>query len=163
SVLCVLCSPLCPCHSSSTKSTPSRPIALNLSYRLSRRVLPSSASNSVRTRSKAMSTERAAASGLLCAPPTGSAMISSTIPAPTAALTAHDDDDRHIERHHLAKVDGDRFGDAALLRFDPRKGRRRIDEHHDRPMEFLRHPHRPQRLAVPFGPRVSEVAKDLLL
>ena len=41
--------------------------------------------------------------------------------------------------------------------------RRRVDEADDRPAELLRQLHRPQRLAIAVGPRVAEVAVDLLL
>ena len=65
--------------------------------------------------------------------------------------------------HHLAQVDGDRLGDAALLGLDARVRRRRVDEHDDRPAELLGQLHHAQRLAVALGPRVAEVAEDLLL
>ena len=45
----------------------------------------------------------------------------------------------------------------------PGIGRRRVDEDDDRPAELLGEPHRAQRLAVAFGPRVPEVPEDLLL
>ena len=163
------------------------------------------------------STSVAAAAGSVCAPPIGSGMISSMIPAlsrsgavsfsasaastflagvapenrraalgrnhavdrellhqhavadrdaeraAAAALAADDDDDRRVEQHHVAQVDGDRLGDAALLGLDARIRRRRVDEDDDRPAELLGQPHRAQRLAVALGPRVAEVAVDLLL
>jgi hypothetical protein len=69
----------------------------------------------------------------------------------------------HVEHRHLAQVHGDRLGDAALLGLDARVGGRRVDEHDDRPAELLGELHRAQRLAVALGPRVAEVAEDLLL
>jgi hypothetical protein len=48
--------------------------------------------------------------------------------AAAAAFPADDHDDRCVEDHHVAQVDGDRLGDAALLRFDAGVGRRCIDE-----------------------------------
>ena len=48
--------------------------------------------------------------------------------AAAAALAADDDDDRHVEQRHLAQVQRDRFGHAALLGLDARIRRRRVDE-----------------------------------
>ena len=45
----------------------------------------------------------------------------------------------------------------------PGIGGRRVDEGEDRPAELLGQLHRAQRLAVALGPRVAEVAVDLLL
>ena len=52
--------------------------------------------------------------------------------AAAAALAVHDDDDRHVEHRHLAQVERDRLGDAALLGLDAGIGRRRVDEADDR-------------------------------
>ena len=52
--------------------------------------------------------------------------------AAAAALAADVDDDRHVEHRHLAQVERDGLGDAALLGLDARIGRRRVDEHDDR-------------------------------
>ncbi len=38
-----------------------------------------------------------------------------------------------------------------------------VDEHDDRPAEFLGEPHRAHGLAIALGPRVAEVAENLLL
>ena len=43
--------------------------------------------------------------------------------AAAAPLAADDHDDRDFQHHHLAEVEGDGFGDAALLRFDARDRR----------------------------------------
>ena len=83
--------------------------------------------------------------------------------AAAAAFAADDDDDRHVEQRHLAQVERDRLSDAALFGFDARIGRRRVDEHDDRPAELLGQPHHAQRLAIALGPRVAEVPEDLLL
>ena len=48
--------------------------------------------------------------------------------AAAAAFAVHDHDDRHVEHRHLAQVEGNRLGDAALLGLDARIGRRRVDE-----------------------------------
>ena len=48
---------------------------------------------------------------------------------PAAATLAVDgDDDRRVERRHLAQVVGNRFRDAPLFRFHARVRRRRVDE-----------------------------------
>ena len=39
--------------------------------------------------------------------------------AAAAAFAVHQHDHRHLQHRHLAQVERDRFGDAALLRFDP--------------------------------------------
>ena len=83
--------------------------------------------------------------------------------AAAAALAADDDHDGDLEHHHLAQVERDGFGHAALFRFDAGIRRGRIDEDDDRAREFLRQQHDSQRLAVAFGPRVAEVPEDLLL
>jgi hypothetical protein len=83
--------------------------------------------------------------------------------AAAAAFAVHEHDDRRVERRHLAQVQRNRLGDAALLRFDARVGRGRVDERNHRPAELLRQLHRAQRLPVAFGLRVAEVAVDLLL
>ena len=83
--------------------------------------------------------------------------------AAAAPLAGDDDDDRHLQHRHLAQVEGDRFGDAALFGFDARIRRRRIDEDDDRPAELFGHAHQPDGLAIALGPRVAEVAVDLLL
>ena len=56
--------------------------------------------------------------------------------AAAAAFAVDDDDDRRVERRHLAQVERDRFRDAALLRFDARIRRRRVDERDHRPLNF---------------------------
>ena len=83
--------------------------------------------------------------------------------AAAAAFAVHEHDHRHFEHRHLAQVDRNRFGDAALLGLDAGIRRRRVDEADDRAPELLRHLHRPHRLAIAVRPRVTEVAIDLLL
>ena len=78
--------------------------------------------------------------------------------AAAAALAGDDDDDRHVEDGHLAQVQRDGLGDAALLGLDAGIGRRRVDEDDDRPAELLGHLHHAQRLAIALRPRVAEVA-----
>ena len=68
-----------------------------------------------------------------------------------------------LEDGHLAQVQGDGLGDAALLGLDAGIGRRRVDEDDDRPAELVGHLHRAQRLAIALRPRVAEVALHLLL
>ena len=72
-------------------------------------------------------------------------------------------DDRRVEHHHLPEVDRDRFGHAALLRFDARVRGRRVDEHDDRPAEFLGEAHGAERLAVALRAGVAEIPEDLFL
>jgi hypothetical protein len=50
-----------------------------------------------------------------------------------------------------------------LLRLHARIRGGRVDEDDDRPRELLRHLHDAQRLAIPLGARVAEVAENLLL
>ena len=69
----------------------------------------------------------------------------------------------HIEQRHLAQVERDGLGDAALLGLDAGIGRRRVDEHDHGPPELLGHLHHAQRLAIPLGLGVPEVSIDLLL
>ena len=83
--------------------------------------------------------------------------------AAAAALAADQTTIGTSSMHHLAQVEGDRLGDAALLRLDPRIRRRRIDEDDDRPAELLGQPHDAQRLAIALRARIAEVAVDLLL
>ncbi len=79
-------------------------------------------------------------------------------PSPT-----DDDDDGRVEQRHLAKVQRDGLGDAALLGFDARIGRRRVDEHDDRPFELLGQLQDAKRLPISLGLGVAEVPVDLLL
>jgi len=83
--------------------------------------------------------------------------------AAAAAFPVDDDDDRRVERGHLAQVERDGLGDATLLGLDARVGGRRVDEREDRPAELLGQLHRPQRLPVALRPGVAEIAVDLLL
>ena len=68
-----------------------------------------------------------------------------------------------VEHRHFAQVEGDRLGDAALLRFDAGIRGGRIDEADDGAVELLGQLHRAQRLAIPLRARVAEVPIDLLL
>ena len=79
------------------------------------------------------------------------------------AFAVDDDDDRRVERRHLAQVERDGLGDPALFRLDARIRRRRVDEGNHRAAEFLGQLHRAQRLPVALGLGVAEVSIDLLL
>ena len=78
-------------------------------------------------------------------------------------LAGDGDDDRHLQHGHLDQVAGDRLGLAALLGVEPGIGAGGVDEGEDRAAELLRQLHHPQRLAVPLGARLAEVAVDPLL
>ena len=52
--------------------------------------------------------------------------------AAAAAFAGDDDDDRDADDGHLAQVERDGLGDAALFRFDAGIRRRRVDEDEDR-------------------------------
>src|SRR5262249_37596218 len=83
--------------------------------------------------------------------------------ATAPSLSVYDDDDRHVESGHLAKVERNRLGNPAFFGFDARVSRRSVDERNHRAAEFLGKLHRPQRLPIALRPRVPEVPENLLL
>ena len=80
-----------------------------------------------------------------------------------AALADDRCDDRHLERHHFAQVDGDGLGDMALLSADAGKGAGRVDDCDDGQLKLAGQLHQAQRLAVALGVGAAEVAHHIFL
>ena len=72
-------------------------------------------------------------------------------------------DDRGFEKHHLAQIHRDGFGDVSFLGTDAGESPGRVDQRDDGQFELGRHAHDPQRLAVSFGMRAAEVAHNVFL
>src|SRR6185369_5987940 len=68
-----------------------------------------------------------------------------------AALTDDDCDHRHLQREALFGRAGDGFGLSPLLRLDPWKSTRRIDQRDDWNTKLVREPHQADRLAIALG------------
>ncbi len=78
-------------------------------------------------------------------------------------LSGNHDHDRNWQPGHFADISRDGLGLPALLRVYSRVGSRRIHEHKYRPPEFRGEVHRAQCLAIAFGLRLPEVARQALL
>jgi hypothetical protein len=83
--------------------------------------------------------------------------------AAAAAFADHGDDQRYLQRRHLAQVHRNRLGLPALFRANAGIRALRVDEAEDRELEFLGELHHPQSFAKSLGPRLPEVADHFLL
>src|SRR5204863_1580507 len=79
-----------------------------------------------------------------------------------AAFANHSSDNRRLEDDHLTQVYGDGLGNVPFLSADSRVSTGRVDEGNDREPELVGQLHQPQRLAVTFRVRGTEVAQDVL-
>src|SRR5208282_6279310 len=83
--------------------------------------------------------------------------------APAAAFADHHRDQRDPQPRHLHQVYCDRFRLTAFLRPYSRIRAWRIDKGDDRPLEFFREFHQPQRLSVSLRIGLAEIASYSLL
>jgi hypothetical protein len=83
--------------------------------------------------------------------------------APRSAFAADHRDRRHPQPRHFQQIARNRLGLAPLLRSQTRKRSRQIDEADHWPPKLLGNLHRPERLAIAFGMRHSEVTPHAIL